>query len=181
MRGAWASRNALQLLGLLFCMVFIFAYSGVLEGVIYGLAFSSLSIGYAYMTLERKRDQREATEASQQAREGWQSYPVRYCSEKRFRSWWKLLTWEATGILSLSDEGVTLTTKTPGGATVERRFHPEEATIEWEGQNLLPNGVLSWFVIEQDGERVYFTSETGSTVFGSESSTREIYDRLLAR
>ncbi|MBL4847847.1 MAG: hypothetical protein JKY65_20215 [Planctomycetes bacterium] len=135
----------------------------------------------AYQTTRlRKLDKHATREASEQAQEiGTRSFPVRYSSEKRFKSWWKMVAYEATGALSVGGEGITLTTRTAGG-TIERRFHTEDATLEWKGQNFWPNGASHWFVIEQDGERVYFTSQEGRNVFTTEALTREIFEALRA-
>ena len=64
---------------------------------------------------------------------------------------------------------------------VSQRFGSSSATIEWVGRRFWPNGALSWFAIEQNGKRIYFSSETGGLVFGSKHSTQAIYERLAAR
>jgi hypothetical protein len=38
--------------------------------------------------------------------------------------------------------------------------------------------VAAWLVITASGKKHFFTSETGTTVFGSKSTTKDIYDTL---
>lgn len=151
----------------------------ILFGLLGVALLAGTPLALAYLTArQRRKDEEAAQEVAEEVQAGARSFTVRYCSEKRFRSWWKLYAWEATGALSVGPEGVTLRTRTAGG-WIERRFHPEDATVEWKGRNLWPNGGCSWFVIEQDGEQVYFSAVT-PTVHTSSASTRAIYEAVVA-
>lgn len=104
-------------------------------------------------------------------------YPVKYAAGKNFHSWLKIFPWEASGVLRLTDDAVVFQGAKNNGQPLEFAFVPQTTSSKWIGVNLI-NGVTSWFMLEQNGERHYFTAETGTTVFGSKHGSQEILDRV---
>jgi hypothetical protein len=100
--------------------------------------------------------------------------PAGYCSETRFTEISKLLPWEATGILFISNTEARLFSNTKAGENLELIFDLENSEIIWVGRKIWRNGFTSWFVIDFDNKKYYFTSETGTFIFGSESTTQRI-------
>ena len=102
--------------------------------------------------------------------------PVRYASEPRFRSWWKVFPWEGAGMLVPAPGVVTFVGEQLNGAPINLQFAPNATQAIWLGKCPWPNGAVSWFALETQGQKHYFTSETGPFVFGSNNSTRAAFD-----
>ena len=132
----------------------------------------------AQKSRERKRIQDEIVKAKTDVLRKGRGFPVRYSSETRFRKLWKLLPWEATGILFIGDTDIFFFSRLISWKDLELKFSLKNTDVRWIGEKIWPNGFISWFVLDIQGEKHYFTSETGTTVLGSRKSTREIYKEL---
>ncbi len=104
-------------------------------------------------------------------------FQVRYCSEERSLKFKKIFPWEAAGILYLSKDKVMFFGEGFSRENLEIEFYIKNSYLKWMGRIFL-NGATSWLAITFQGERHYFSSETGTLVFGSESATRQIYNEL---
>jgi hypothetical protein len=147
-----------------------------------GLAalFVPLGLFFVYVffqTSKRKRiRQRVLTEQAQFiGNHPW--IPVRFASEPRFNSWFKIFPWEGAGILLLAPGSVTFLGETNAGRPVNLQFAPGNSTLNWIGKSPFPNGAVSWFDFTTASGRHYFSSETGAFVFGSHRSTKEAFDQ----
>lgn len=138
-----------------------------------------LFIGYTVFQ-KRKRDRtREIIlREHQQLIGNHQSFPVRYASERRFKSFFKIFPWEGAGILVIAPGSALLLAKTSSGSSVMLQFAPGNSTLNWLGKAPFPNGAISWFYFTTTSERHYLSSETGLLIFGSNKSTRAIYDEV---
>jgi len=103
--------------------------------------------------------------------------PVRYCSEPRFKSWWKIFPWEGTGWLVPANGVVTFVGEHLNGSPLNVQFAPVSSRVNWLGKCPWPNGAVSWFMFDRSGEKHYFTSETGAFILGSNNSTRAAFDQ----
>ena len=103
--------------------------------------------------------------------------PVRYCSEPRFKTWFKIFPWEGAGLLVPSNGVVTFVGEKNNGTPLNVQFARDSSVVQWLGKCPWPNGAVSWFSVDTQGQKHYFTSETGAFVFGSDKSTREAYDQ----
>ncbi|HEY6806910.1 MAG TPA: hypothetical protein VI306_25260 [Pyrinomonadaceae bacterium] len=103
--------------------------------------------------------------------------PVRYCSERRFRNWFKIFPWEGAGILVPAQGVVTFVGENLNGTPLNFQFARDNSVLQWMGKCPWPNGAVSWFSIDNQGQKHYFTSETGPFVFGSNNSTRQAFDQ----
>ena len=102
--------------------------------------------------------------------------PVRYASEPRFKSWFKIFPWGGAGILVTTPGSITFLGETNSGTPVNLQFAPGNATLNWIGKTPFPNGAVSWFDFTTASEKHYFSSETGVFIFGSHRSTKELFD-----
>ena len=138
-----------------------------------------LFIGYTVFQ-KRKRDRtREIIlREHQQLIGNHQSFPVRYASELRFKSFFKIFPWEGAGILVIAPGSALLLGKTSSGSSVMLQFAPGNSTLSWLGKAPWPNGAISWFYFTTTSEKHYVSSETGLLIFGSNKSTRAIYDEV---
>jgi hypothetical protein len=107
---------------------------------------------------------------------GAPTIPVRYASEPRFRSWLKVFPWEGAGLLVPANGVVTFVGEHLNGAPLNLQFAPNTSLLTWLGKCPWPNGAVSWFAVESQGQKHYFTSETGPFVFGSNNSTKAAFD-----
>lgn len=105
-------------------------------------------------------------------------FRVRYASRPRFESAWKLVAWEAAGILLVGENEVTFYRCAASGKTEELVFAPDHTRAEWINSRFWPNGKLKWFRLDQNSQQHYFTSDTGTTVLNSDPTTRDIYMRV---
>ncbi|HEV7474106.1 MAG TPA: hypothetical protein VGN90_08655 [Pyrinomonadaceae bacterium] len=136
----------------------------------------ALFFGYAFF-LKWKRDQTRAAilQEHQQLIGNHSRFPVRYASELRFKSMFKIFPWEGAGILVMVPGSVLFLGQTSSGP-VSLQFAPGNSTVNWLGKAPWPNGAVSWFFFETAARKEYFSSETGVLVFGSHKSTKAIYD-----
>lgn len=154
----------LTLLGLLFLLGIVFT------------PFVVFFVYVFYQNVKRKRI-RERTLAAQSAlinNRRW--FPVRYASAPRFKSWFKVFPWEAAGVIVMDPPSVIFLGETLSGSGLNYQFAPGNSSLNWLGKCPWPNGAVSWFEFETPDGKHYFSSETGAFIFGSNNSTKEIYD-----
>jgi hypothetical protein len=104
-----------------------------------------------------------------------QWFPVRYASQPRFDSWFKIFPWEGAGILVLAPGSVLFLGETNSGQPVNIQFAPSNSALTWIGKTPFPNGAVSWFMFTMANRKDYFSSETGAFVFGSHRSTEQVF------
>jgi hypothetical protein len=129
-----------------------------------------------YQTSKRKSIKQRVLNAQPQLVGNHRWLPVRYASEPRFRSWFKIFPWEGAGILLMMPGSVTFLGETNSGTAVYLQFAPGNATVNWIGKTPFPNGAVSWMDFTTANGKHYFSSETGAFVFGSHRSTKELFD-----
>ena len=129
-----------------------------------------------YQTSKRKRTRERMLATHQQLVGSHRWLPVRYASERRYNSWFKIFPWEGAGILVLAPGSVLFLGETNSGVPVNVQFAPGNSRLNWIGKSPFPNGAVSWFEFTLANGKEYFSSETGTFVFGSHRSTREIFD-----
>lgn len=103
-------------------------------------------------------------------------FPVRYASQPRFDSWFKIFPWEGAGIMVVVTGSVLFLGETLSGTPVMLQFAPGNSRINWLGKCPWPNGAVSWLRFDTADQKHYFSSETGVFIFGSHKSTRSLYD-----
>ena len=134
-------------------------------------------IGYVvYQNSKRNSIRQRLLNERQQLIGGQRWFPVRYASEPRFKSLWKIFPWEAAGIIVIVPGSVLFLGQTNSGLPLMLQFAPGNSTVTWLGKAPWPNGAVSWFYFSTASEKHYFSSETGILVFGSHRSTKAIYD-----
>lgn len=129
-----------------------------------------------YQTSKRKGIKQRILAAQSQLVGNHRWLPVRYASEPRFRSWFKIFPWEGAGIVVMTPGSVTFLGETNSGTVVHLQFAPGNATVNWIGKAPFPNGAVSWFDFTTAAGKHYFSSETGVFVFGSHRSTKQLFD-----
>ena len=128
-----------------------------------------------FVTSKRKKIRAKMLASHQQLVGDRRWLPVRYASEPRFNSWFKIFPWEGAGILVLAPGSVLFLGEINSGAPVNIQFAPANSSINWIGKSPFPNGAVSWFSFTIAGRQEYFSSETGAFVFGSHRSTKELF------
>ena len=129
-----------------------------------------------YQNSKRKQIRERTRKAYSHMIGSTNTLPVRYCSEPRFKSWFKIFPWDGTGWLVPSSGVVTFVGEKLNGTPLNLQFGHGNTSANWLGKCPFPNGSVSWFVFEVQGEKHYFTSETGPFVFGSNNSTKAAFD-----
>lgn len=129
-----------------------------------------------YITSKRKKIRAKILATHQQLVGNLRWLPVRYASEPRFKSWFKIFPWEGAGILVLAPGSVLFLGELNSGLPVNIQFAPGNSTINWTGKAPFPNGAVSWFSFRLATGQEYFSSETGVFVFGSHRSTKELFE-----
>jgi len=139
----------------------------------------ALFLGYAFF-LKWKRDQTRAAivRDRQQLIGNHRWFPVRYASEQRFKSLFKIFPWEGPGILVIVPGSALFLSQTNSGSPLMLQFAPGNSTLNWLGKAPWPNGAVSWFYFTTTIEKHYFSSETGVLIFGSHKSTKAMYDEV---
>jgi len=111
----------------------------------------------------------------QELRDTMRCFRVRYASHDRFRTFWKIFPFEASGILWVGDGRVIFHTCFAAWQDLSLSFNGASCQVVWIGKKPWPNGGFSWFSITANGEHHYFTADTGAFIFGSKPKTREIF------
>lgn len=139
----------------------------------------ALFLGYVfYQNSKRKKIRERTRQAFAQLIGDNQTIPVRYCSERHFKSWLKIFPWEGTGLIVPGNGVVTFVGEKLNGVSLNLQFRQGDSTVSWLGKCPFPNGAVSFFAFDTRGEKHYFTSETGVFVFGSHKSTKAAFDEL---
>jgi hypothetical protein len=152
-------------------IIFLLIFLGMLL-----VPFCLFFIYVFFQNSKRKRIRERAQNSYGQLIGNSRSVPVRYASEPRFRSWWKIFPWEGAGLLVPANGVITFVGEQLNGAPLNLQFSQNASQINWLGKCPWPNGAVSWFVVESQGQKHYFTSETGAFVFGSNNSTKSAFD-----
>jgi hypothetical protein len=150
--------------------------SGLMLLGIFLIPFVLFILYVFFQSSKRKRIRARIVASYAQLIGNSRTVPVRYASEPRFRSWWKIFPWEGAGVLVPSAGVVTYVGEQLNGAPINLQFAPNATQPIWLGKCPWPNGAVSWFALETQGQKHYFTSETGPFVFGSNNSTRAAFD-----
>ena len=141
------------------------------------IPFIGFFIYVFFQTSKRKRIRERVLAANQQLVGTKPCLPVRYASEPRYKSWFKIFPWAGAGVLVLTPGSSLFLGETNSGNSVVLQFAPGNSTINWIGKSPFPNGAVSWFQFTTTTEKHFFSSETGAFVFGSHRSTKEIFDQ----
>jgi len=141
------------------------------------LPFLVFFIYVFYQNSKRKKIRERTSQAYQHMIGNNHVVPVRYCSEPRFKSWWKIFPWEGTGLLVPANGVVTFVGEHLNGSPLNLQFAPANCRVSWLGKCPWPNGAVSWFMFDRTGDKHYFTSETGAFILGSNNSTKAAFDQ----
>ncbi|MBN2531519.1 MAG: hypothetical protein JXB88_01440 [Spirochaetales bacterium] len=101
-------------------------------------------------------------------------YSVRYASKARFVKIWKIFPWEDCGILGIKKDAITFYSNNNQKIV----FPAGQLFVEWIGTKYWPNGVIAWFLIRYGYKDHYFTSDTGKWASGSDTTTKEIFEKI---
>jgi len=147
--------------------------------VLLAIAMSPVIALFAYIIFQnrKRRKIREWILASRREVIGNKRWlPVRYASQPRFDSWFKIFPWEGAGIMVVVTGSVLFLGETMSGTPLTLQFAPGNSRINWLGKCPWPNGVVSWLRFDTADQKHCFSSETGVFIFGSHNSTKAIYD-----
>ncbi len=140
--------------------------------------FAAFIIYVIYQKIKRDRTRTAILSQHQQTISNNKWFPVRYASEVRFKALFKIFPWESAGIMVMFPGSVLFYGPTSPGAPVALQFAPGNSTLHWLGKAPWPNGAVSWFYFDTAAQKHYFSSETGVLIFGSNKSTKEIYEAV---
>jgi len=108
------------------------------------------------------------------------NYLVTYASQDHFQKP-RYLAYEGIGWLQLEENSVLFEGETVEGSRLLVQFHRGKARARWIGR-CLRTGIAAWFVIEQEGQAHYFTSDAllrGPLALGTfKSSAKKIYEEV---
>lgn len=109
---------------------------------------------------------------------GETSHPVRYCSEALFNRRLRLLPWEAVGTFTVGDTNFEFDGVTRDGKKLHFDFDKLDSRVQYVDRNFLRDGGLSWFAVEFDDVRYYFTSEGALPDFETPLTTTGVYEAV---
>ncbi|HMF55317.1 MAG TPA: hypothetical protein VK619_03065 [Pyrinomonadaceae bacterium] len=142
------------------------------------LPFFAFIIYVFYQNNKRKRIREALMNRLGQFATGNRWHPVRYASQQRFKSFFKIFPWEGAGILVITPGVLHFFIETNSGTPVELQFTPQNSRAAFLGKVPWPNGAISWIEFETPNGKHYFSSETGAFIIGSHKSTKAIYDEI---
>ena len=139
------------------------------------------TLGLCHSSNGRRKRIREtvlATRADLIGNKRW--FPVRYASQPRFDLFFKILPWEAAGIIVVAPGSVLFLGETFGGNTIISQFAPTNSQLNWLGKCPWPNGAVSWLRLDTTNRNITSVQETGIFIFGSHASTRRSMTRRIS-
>lgn len=153
--------------------------TGSLAGLLYSGIFAAVIIPIARSAARRRIRDIELLRHKLTQGEGvtW-SVPVRYASPRRFRSWWKFFPWEGHGLLCVRQPDLLFFGCSKARCCIRFTVPRDEVRVQWIGRKFWPNGAISWFTLSANEQSHYFTSDTGTWVFGSKRTTEDIFQKL---
>lgn len=102
---------------------------------------------------------------------------LRYCSESRFKRWWKFFPWEGIGFLRVKGDRLVFEGHPNSGETFKVESSIEQ--LEFYGRrNWLRNGFLPWLCLKGGSQDYYLCVETGPLIFGAGSKTQRLVNSL---
>ena len=142
------------------------------------LPFFAFMVYVFYQNSKRKRIRKRIMSRVGQFANNNRWQPVRYASQQRFKSLFKIFPWEGAGILVVAPGALLFFGETNSGVPVELQLTPQNSRAAYLGKVPWPNGAVSWIEFETPSGKHYFTSETGAFIIGSHKSTKAIYDAI---
>jgi len=104
-------------------------------------------------------------------------YPVRYCTESRFRSWWKFFPWEGIGVLKATEQGLVFEAQPNKGCAFT--INAPIDRLEFHGRGgWFKNGSLPWLSLKSEAGLHYLCVETGSLLIGADRKTKDLLDSI---
>ena len=100
-------------------------------------------------------------------------YHLRYCSESRFRSWWKFFPWEGVGKLVVDQNNLVFEGLPNDGESFIVHVPIEQLEL-YGRQSWFRNGFLPWLLLKNKPSDYYLCVETGPWIFGAGAKTREL-------
>ena len=146
------------------------------------LAFTVFMISYGYLSHTRRKKAREEllneyNRVTRSENDPYDLIPIRYSDEDLYRKLMKFFPWRGAGWLISGRNDIIFLSKHNSDLIIKK--YPRSRTdIEWISKRYFRNGALYWFRLKLDGKNVYYTSETGTFIFGSHKSTYNIYSQL---
>ena len=102
---------------------------------------------------------------------------LRYCSDRRFKRWWKFFPWEGIGFLRVYADGLVFEGHPNSGEAFKVVSSIEQ--LEFYGRrNWFRNGLLPWLRFKGGSQDYYLCVETGPLIFGAGSKTQRLLDSL---
>lgn len=110
-------------------------------------------------------------------------HPVKYSSEEHFKNHFRYTPWQARGILAIRPGGNTFFGIKEDGELINLSFEKNESRVTFVEPKFVRDGGLSWFVIEVNGEKHYFTYESqpnfqDTQVVNNRLTTTGMYEAL---
>jgi hypothetical protein len=140
------------------------------------LLFALLFAWWKYR--ERKRIRKEILERNPNLTRDYTCIPVRHATAGRFKIFWKLFPWESMGLLCLRPGEAIYFATVAAWKDLTLHFTKDNCRVGWMGTKFWRNGLLSWVELARDGENHYFSSETGTLIFGSKDTTKELHGHI---
>ena len=114
------------------------------------------------------------------------AYPVRYSSSDHQRQFFKLIPWEAIGALVVTDEEFVFLGCSHSGDSIHYRWPRNDSFVSYIQCSKIRDGGLSWFTIEQGGERHFFNTDATMPNLNQNSSTGQfsttgLYEKITDR
>jgi hypothetical protein len=107
-------------------------------------------------------------------------FPVRYCTQKRYKSWLKLFPWEGVGFVGSNKNTIEFRGFPNKGEPFTLTFAVDSIS-DFAKPNWFRNGMLSWLMLQNEKEQLYFSAETGPFIFGSQFQNSVILSHLRNR
>ena len=164
--------------------VLLFALLGLLLlGVLLYRVFSLLFIGFRR---RRKIKIDDFLSPTEKAALGDDWHPVRFSSAGLRNKFFRLLPWEAVGVLLVGEKEFRFYGKylrgsfgKSGGEGLRLSFSRDDTRISYVEKSTLRDGGLSWFKFESGDKEYFFTSETALPNFSRQMSTTGIYEFVV--
>lgn len=145
------------------------------------LALLALLAAVAIPTVRRSRRAKRAQDSLIQALGGqylgaW--FRINVCRPGFFARRFKLLAFEARGLLVVAPDHVRILAKLPSGETLDRTLARNGLDLRWLGSFGLASGNLHWFSLGHGEHQLMVTADTGFNALQSREATADLWRRI---
>lgn len=128
---------------------------------------------WIFRVMRRMRNaQDELVRSLDVSRSAW--FRIALARPAHFRKIWKLIGYEARGVLLRTDNSVRIVAMLDSGEKIDRSFAPNELQLRWVGNAGLGSTNMHWIAVGPEHDSLMISADTGLNAIPSRQATVDI-------